>query len=58
VVAVSLGKKIEESARSTKHWQVVVRFDNGDEKTYSFDKDPGFGSGSDVRASGGSIVAR
>jgi outer membrane lipoprotein SlyB len=52
------GKKIEESARSTKHWQVVVRFDNGDEKTYSFDKDPGFGSGSDVRASGGSIVAR
>jgi outer membrane lipoprotein SlyB len=52
------GKKIEEKARSTKHWEVAVRFDNGDEKTYGFDKDPGFGSGSEVRASGGSIVAR
>ena len=52
------GKKIEESARSTKHWQVAVRFDNGDEKTYSFDQDPGFSSGSEVKASGGSIVAR
>jgi outer membrane lipoprotein SlyB len=52
------GKKIEESARATKHWQVAVRFDNGDEKTYSFDQDPGFSSGSEVKASGGSIVAR
>jgi len=52
------GKKIEESARSTKNWQVDVRFDNGDEKTYSFDHDPGFGAGSEVRASGASIVAR
>jgi outer membrane lipoprotein SlyB len=52
------GKKIEEKARSTKHWQVAVRFDNGDEKTYSFDKDPGFSAGSEVRASGGGIVHR
>jgi outer membrane lipoprotein SlyB len=52
------GKKIEESARSTKHWQVAVRFDNGDEKTYSFDQDPGFSAGSEVKASGGSVVAR
>ena len=52
------GKKIEEKARSTKHWQVAVHFDNGDEKTYSFDKDPGFSAGSEVRTSGGSIVAR
>jgi len=52
------GKKIEESARSTKHWQVAVRFDSGDEKTYSFDQDPGFSAGSEVKASGGSIVAR
>jgi outer membrane lipoprotein SlyB len=52
------GKKIEESARSTKHWQVAVRFDNGDEKTYSFDQDPGFSAGSEVKASSGGIVAR
>ena len=52
------GKKIEESARSTKHWQVAVRFDSGDEKTYSFDQDPGFSAGSEVKASGNSIVAR
>jgi outer membrane lipoprotein SlyB len=52
------GKKIEESARATKHWQVAVRFDNGDEKTYSFDKDPGFSAGSEVKTSGASIVAR
>jgi outer membrane lipoprotein SlyB len=52
------GKKIEESARSTKHWQVAVRFDTGDEKTYSFDQDPGFSAGSEVKASGSSVVAR
>ena len=52
------GKKIEESARTTKRWEVSVRFESGDERTYSFDQDPGFGAGSEVKASGNSIVAR
>lgn len=52
------GKKIEENARTVKRWEVSVRFDNGDERVYTFDKDPGFANGSAVRSSGGSIVAR
>lgn len=52
------GKRIEEKARATKQWQVAVRFDNGDERTYSFEQDPGFSAGSEVKASGSSIVAR
>lgn len=52
------GKKIEENARSSKRWEVAVRFDTGEERTYGFDADPGFSAGSEVRASGASIVAR
>jgi hypothetical protein len=32
--------------------------DDGAEKTFHFEKDPGFKSGEPVRASGGSIVRR
>ncbi len=52
------GKKIEEKVKAVKRWDVAVRFDNGEEKSFSFDKDPGFGTGSEVKASGASIVAR
>jgi outer membrane lipoprotein SlyB len=52
------GNKIEQNAKSVKRWDVAVRFDNGEEKTYSFDKDPGFSPGSEVKASSGSIVPR
>jgi outer membrane lipoprotein SlyB len=52
------GKKIEEHVRTTKVWAVHVRMDNGEEKTFHFEKDPGYKSGDPVRLSGGSIVRR
>lgn len=36
-------------------WQVAVRFDNGEEKIFYFDKCPGFAVGSAVK---GSIIPR
>ncbi|MGE5468630.1 MAG: glycine zipper 2TM domain-containing protein [Ignavibacteria bacterium] len=52
------GKKIEEHVRTTKVWAVHVRLDDGQEKTFHFEKDPGFKSGDPVRLSGSSIVRR
>ncbi|RTL54204.1 MAG: glycine zipper 2TM domain-containing protein [Rhodocyclaceae bacterium] len=52
------GHKIEEKVKSSKVWKVSVRFDSGDEKTYSFEKDPGFAAGDLVKAGSGSIVRR
>jgi len=52
------GHKIEENARSSKSWSVRVRLDGGDERTFSFDHDPGFASGDAVKLSGNSIVRR
>jgi outer membrane lipoprotein SlyB len=52
------GHKIEGKMKTTKTWAVSVRFDNGDERSYSFDHDPGFASGDPVRASGSGIVRR
>jgi outer membrane lipoprotein SlyB len=52
------GKKIEENMNSGRRWDVSVRFDNGDERMFSFDKDPGFSVGSPILGSGNTIVAR
>lgn len=52
------GKKIEENVKTVKRWDVSVRFDNGDERMFSFDKDPGFSVGSPILGSGNTIVAR
>jgi outer membrane lipoprotein SlyB len=52
------GKKVEEHVRTTKVWTVKVRLDDGAEKSFHFEKDPGFKDGDPVRLSGGSIVRR
>ncbi len=52
------GHEIEQRVKSVKTWHVAVRFENGDEKSFDFDKDPGFSVGTPVRESNGSIVAR
>lgn len=52
------GKKVEEHVRTTKIWAVKVRMDGGEEKTFSFEKDPGFRNGDPVKLSGSSIVRR
>jgi outer membrane lipoprotein SlyB len=52
------GHKIEQKIKSVKTWEVAVRFDSGEEKTFAFEQDPGFAAGSAVKASNGSIVRR
>jgi len=52
------GHKIEGKMKSTKTWAVSVRFDNGDERTFNFDHDPGLAAGDPVKAAGSSIVRR
>jgi outer membrane lipoprotein SlyB len=48
------GHKVEEKMTSSKTWSVSVRFDNGDQRVFSFDKDPGFATGDAVKAAGSS----
>ena len=52
------GHKIEGKMKKVRTWAVSVRFDNGDERVFNFDKDPGMAAGDPVRAAAGSIVRR
>lgn len=52
------GHKVEGKLKTVKKWKVAVRFDSGEEKTYTFDNDPGFATGTPVKASNGSVVRR
>ncbi len=52
------GNKIEKKVKSSKVWIVAVRFDNGEEKSYTFSQAPGFAAGDSVKASNDSIVRR
>ena len=52
------GRAIEGKMKSDKVWKVRVRFDNGDERSYTFDNDPGLSIGTAVRASGNNIQRR
>jgi outer membrane lipoprotein SlyB len=52
------GNKIEGKMKATKTWSVSARFENGSERTYNFDSDPGLMAGDTVRASGSGIVRR
>ncbi|HEX5392547.1 MAG TPA: glycine zipper 2TM domain-containing protein [Rhodocyclaceae bacterium] len=52
------GHKIEGKVKSTKVWVVTVHFNDGEAKTYHFDHDPGFATGTAVKASGETIVRR
>ena len=52
------GHKIEGKMNTTKTWMATVRFDNRDERVFSFDRDPGLVAGDAVRASGSSVVRR
>ncbi len=50
------GKKIQESATATKVWNVDVEYDNGQRRTFSFDRDPGIQRGDRVKNAGQSIT--
>ena len=52
------GNKIEGKMNSTKTWSVSVRFDNGSERVYNFEGDPGLAAGDPVKASGSGLVRR
>lgn len=52
------GREIEQKMRTTKFWTVTIRFDNGTERTFNFDHDPGFAIGDLVKSSGDSVVRR
>jgi outer membrane lipoprotein SlyB len=50
------GKKIQERATAGKVWNVEVQYDNGQRRTFSFDRDPGLQRGDSVKNSGSSIM--
>ncbi len=52
------GHTIEGKMKSTKVWEVSVQFENGDQRTFHFEHDPGYAAGDPVKASGSSIVRR
>ena len=50
------GKKIQERSNTEKVWNVDVRYDNGQQRTFSFDRDPGLQRGDSVKNAGASIM--
>ena len=52
------GNKVEGKMNTAKTWAVSVRFDNGSERTYNFETDPGLMAGDPVKAAGSTIVRR
>jgi outer membrane lipoprotein SlyB len=52
------GNKVEGKMNASKTWSVSVRFDNGTERAFNFESDPGYVAGDPVRASGSGIVRR
>ncbi len=52
------GHLAEEKLRATRVWVVRVRLDSGEERSFEFAQEPGFGAGDAVRLSGNSIVHR
>ncbi|HEY6896380.1 MAG TPA: glycine zipper 2TM domain-containing protein [Rhodocyclaceae bacterium] len=52
------GHKIEQKVKSTKVWTVNVKFDNGSEKSFRLEKDPGLAVGDAVKADGNNVTRR
>ncbi|HUQ25326.1 MAG TPA: glycine zipper 2TM domain-containing protein [Burkholderiales bacterium] len=50
------GKVIEQKVRTTKHWQVTVRLDDGSTKTVSSESQPAWHAGERVRVVDGQIL--
>lgn len=50
------GNEIEKRMKATKHYEVVVRLDNGGSKTISYAAQPGFAIGAKVKLSNGSLT--
>ena len=50
------GKKIQERSNATKVWTVQVQYDNGQHRSFGFERDPGLHAGDRVRNAGASIA--
>ena len=51
------GREIEKRVRSSTRYDVVVKLNNGTQKTVSFEAEPGFKAGSRVKLSGETLVS-
>ena len=51
------GSLIEKSVKTTKHYEVVVRLENGGTQTISYAAQPGFAVGSKVKVTNGTLSA-
>lgn len=51
------GSLIEKSVKTTKHYEVVVRLENGGTQTISYASQPGFAVGSKVKVTNGTLTA-
>lgn len=52
------GHKIEQKVRSTNAWVVSVHFENGEDRNFNFESDPGYAAGDPVKLSGNSVIRR
>ena len=50
------GKEIEKRMKTTKHYEVVVRLENGGSKTVSYAAQPGFAVGAKVKLENGTLA--
>lgn len=50
------GKEIEKRMKTTKHYEVVVRLENGGSKTVSYAAQPGFAVGAKVKVENGTLA--
>ncbi len=51
-----VGKKVQEQANAQRVWNVDVQYDNGQRRTFSFERDPGLQRGDMVKNAGPSIT--
>jgi len=50
------GNEIEKRMKSTKHYEVVVRLENGGSQTFSYEAQPGFAVGARVKVENGTLA--
>jgi outer membrane lipoprotein SlyB len=50
------GNEIEGRMKSTKHYEVVVRLENGGTQTFTYESQPGFAAGAKVKVENGALT--
>lgn len=52
------GHQVEKNVKKTRRFDIVVRMEDGSERTFQRDTDPGLANGQKVRVEGNSIIPR